>query len=278
MKHYLKQYTDRFTDFNNKTISDLILYSCGIEHCKPNHSYELISRDYHVIHFVKDGTGTFTIENNTYQITKNQLFIIPAGYAFHYQSDELNPFKYSWFGFLGIKSNFIYQAAVKNQFVFDCENAETYETLIDEILNVSDNTFSSFLKINGMMYTLLGKLIDEINILDFQSKQSISTLAIHYMNLHYHEPIQITDVANFVGFHPNYFSNIFKEEQGITPKQYLTDLKIKKSKELLIQTQDAISQIANSVGFQDMLAFSKFFNKNTGYSPTNYRKEFSNDH
>lgn len=275
MKHYLKQYTDRFTDFSNKSISDLILYSSGIEHCKPGHSYGLRSRDYHVIHFVKDGTGTFTIDGKTYTITPNQLFIIPAGYSFHYQADIKNPFHYSWFGFLGIKSNFIYQAVIKKQFVFDCKSAKYYEDIIREILRVSENSFSAFLKINGLMYTLLGNLVEEIAILDYHSKQSISALAMHYMELHYHEPIQIADIANFLGIHPNYFSNIFKKEQGQSPKQYLINLKIKKSKELLIQTNTPINLIANYVGFSDALTFSKFFRKYTNYSPTIYRKEYS---
>ncbi|MEY8463225.1 AraC family transcriptional regulator [Streptococcus merionis] len=273
----MEQYTDRFTDFNNKSISDLILYSSGIEHCKPGYSYELHGKDYHVIHFVREGCGTFTIEGVTYHIRPNQLFIIPAGYAFHYQSDNENPFQYCWFGFLGIKSNFIYQVAVRNQFVFECRDVLEYETIIREILRISDNSFSSFLKVNGLMYNLLGKLVDEISILDFQSKQTISALATHYMELHYHEPIQISDIASFVGLHPNYLANIFKKEQGISPKQYLINLKIKKAKELLIQTADPINIVAGYVGFVDALSFSKFFKTYTNQSPTVYRKENSHD-
>lgn len=277
MEHYLKQYTDRFTDFNNKSISDLILYSSGIEHCRSGYSYGLRSKDYHVIHFVKEGRGTFTIEGTTHHITPNQLFIIPAGYSFHYQSDREDPFRYCWVGFLGIKSHFIYQVAVRNQFVFDCAHAAEYEEIIGEILRISDNSFSSFLKVNGLMYHLLGKLVDEINILDYQSKQSISALAIHYMELHYHEAIQIADVAEFVGLHPNYFANVFKEEQGLSPKRYLIHLKVNKAKELLIQTPDPINIVAHSVGFYDALSFSKFFKKYTGFSPTVYRKEHRHD-
>lgn len=277
MKHYLKQYTDRFTDFSNKSISDLILYSSGIEHCRPGHSYELRSRDYHVIHFVRKGCGTFTIEGQTYKIGPNQLFIIPAGYAFRYQSDFDDPFHYCWFGFLGIKSNFIYQAAVQNQFVFDCPNTNEYEEIIAEILRISDNSFSAFLKVNGLMYNLLGKLVEQFDIFDYRSQQSISSLAIHYMELYYHKPIQITDIADFIGIHPNYFASIFKEEQGISPKQYLINLKIKKAQELLIQTSEPINIIANTVGFNDALSFSKFFKKYTNLAPTLYRKENRHD-
>lgn len=277
MEHYLKQYTDRFTDFNNKHISDLILYSSGIEECLPNYSYSLKSRDYHLITFISKGKGTFEIEDKVYELKENQLFIIPAGYWFRYTADATNPWRYSWIGFLGIKSNFIYQAAEKHQFVYDCEDAGHYESMIAAILDSSGDSFSSFLKINGLMYGLLGDLTEEIGILNQSSNQQLSTLARHYMDLHYHDQILMSDVADFVGVHPNYLANVFKKETGISPKQYLSNLRIKKAKELLLETKDSVSLISQSVGFTDSLSFSKFFKKETGGSPLQYRKEQVHD-
>ena len=277
MEHYLKQYTDRFTDFNNKHISDLILYSSGIEQCLPNYSYSLKSRDYHLITFVSQGEGSFEIEDKVYELKENQLFIIPAGYWFRYRADAKEPWHYSWIGFLGIKSNFIYQAAERHQFVYDCKDASQYENMIATILDSSGDTFSSFLKINGLMYSLLGNLTDEIGILNQSTNQQLSTLARHFMDLHYHDPIQMTDVADFVGVHPNYLANIFKKETNATPKSYLTNLRIRKAKELLLETSDSVSFISQSVGFTDSLSFSKFFKKETGSSPLHYRKERAHD-
>ncbi|MGT2636910.1 AraC family transcriptional regulator [Streptococcus ratti] len=277
MEHYLKQYTDRFTDFNNKHISDLILYSSGIEECLPNYSYSLKSRDYHLITFISKGKGTFEIEDKVYELKENQLFIIPAGYWFRYTADAAIPWRYFWIGFLGIKSNFIYQAAEKHQFVYDCEDAGHYESMIAAILDSSGDSFSSFLKINGLMYGLLGDLTEEIGILNQSSNQQLSTLARHYMDLHYHDQILMSDVADFVGVHPNYLANVFKKETGISPKQYLSNLRIKKAKELLLETKDSVSLISQSVGFTDSLSFSKFFKKETGGSPLQYRKEQVHD-
>lgn len=277
MEHFLKQYTDRFTDFSNKHISDLILYSGGIEQCLPNYFYSLNSRDYHLITFVSQGKGTLEIEEKVYDIKANQLFIIPAGYWFKYTADADEPWRYSWIGFLGIKSNFIYQAAERHQFVYDCQNAKQYENIIATILESSGDTFSSFLKINGLMYSLLGDLTEEIGILNQSTNQQLSTLARHFMDLHYHDPIQMTDVAEFVGVHPNYLATIFKKETNTTPKNYLTHLRIRKAKELLLETGDSIYYISQSVGFSDSLSFSKFFKKETGLSPLHYRKEFQHD-
>ncbi len=59
----------------------------------------------------------------------------------------------------------------------------------------------------------------------------------------------------------------------MSPKQYLTKLKIKKARELLLHTDHPIYIVANSVGFTDPLAFSKFFRREMGISPSDYRAQ-----
>ena len=94
------------------------------------------------------------------------------------------------------------------------------------------------------------------------------------MDLHYHDDIHISDIAAFAGIHPSYLAGVFKSEMGISPKKYLTNLKINKAKELLIATEDPINIIGSSVGFSDALSFSKFFRKETSLSPSQYRKDY----
>ncbi|MBD5560312.1 MAG: helix-turn-helix transcriptional regulator [Clostridia bacterium] len=57
----------------------------------------------------------------------------------------------------------------------------------------------------------------------------------------------------------------------MTPKQYLSNLRIRKAKELLTETNDPVCIVASSVGFADPLAFSKFFRRIVGIPPTEYR-------
>jgi AraC family transcriptional regulator of adaptative response / methylphosphotriester-DNA alkyltransferase methyltransferase len=67
--------------------------------------------------------------------------------------------------------------------------------------------------------------------------------------------------------------NIFKEYYDITPKKYYDNLRLEEVKKQLITTNNAIIDIAYSVGFQSLSAFYKFFRKNTDSSPSKYRKE-----
>lgn len=272
----MKEYTDRITDQSKKSISDFVFYNCGIEHCKPGYKYGPKTREYHFIHFITDGEGTLEINNMNYSIHKNQLFIVPAGEVSTYMASYDHPWTYCWIGFLGIQSNQYIQSILQHnetKYIFDCTDSSYYQDRINTILNLSNNKLSSILKINGIMYDIIGNLLDE-NGVDFTENfdVSIESQAINYMNLHYYDDIQICDVANFVGVHVNYLTNIFKKKYHITPKQYLSDLKIKKAKKMLLETDYPIYIIASSVGYSDPLAFSKYFKKRTDLSPKEFRE------
>lgn len=70
---------------------------------------------------------------------------------------------------------------------------------------------------------------------------------------------------------------IFKQEYGLTPKNYIDLLRIEKTKKLLTQTTDEIIDIAYSVGFNSISTFYRFFKKYTSKSPGAYREETHND-
>ncbi len=75
MNNNLREYTDRFTDFTKKSISDFILYNSGIEYCEPGYSYGPKRRDYHFIHFVKEGKGILEIGDQKIEVHENQLLL-----------------------------------------------------------------------------------------------------------------------------------------------------------------------------------------------------------
>lgn len=278
MNKNLREYTDKFTDFSKKSISDFILYNSGIEYCEPDYSYGPKRRDYHFIHFVKEGKGLLEIENQKIEIHENQLFIVPANVVSTYTANKHDPWKYSWIGFTGIESLNFVQTLIQSSplnFVMDCLDASFYEKRIEEIIELNQNTLASYFKINGIMYDIVGTLLGENNVeVVNHHEPSPSLQAMRYMELHYHDDIQISDIAYSVGIHPNYLSAMFKKEIGISPKKYLMNLKINKAKKLLRESDDPINLIASSVGFTDALSFSKFFKKEQGISPTKYRKEY----
>ncbi len=271
----MREYTDKLTDRTKKSISDFVFYNCEIEQCEGGQLYGPKHRDYHFIHFVVKGEGTLDIQGRSYPIHRDQLFIVPAGEVSIYRASEVNPWKYCWIGFLGIQSVQFINSLMRcgpERYVQDCQDASYYEDQIRSILDLSGKRVSTHLRSNGVMYNLIGTLLDELGADDPKGMGiSIPYQARQYMDLHYHDSLQIADVAAAVGVHVNYLANVFQEQYHMTPKQYLTKLKLDKAKELLLFTEHPIYIVANSVGFSDPLAFSKFFRRMTGASPSEYR-------
>lgn len=56
------------------------------------------------------------------------------------------------------------------------------------------------------------------------------------------------------------------------PKEYLTQLKLKKAETLLATTSYPVTVVADSLGFEDGFAFSRLFKRKTGFSPTAFRQ------
>lgn len=99
--------------------------------------------------------------------------------------------------------------------------------------------------------------------------------AISYFCEHYNEPINIDDYAKENHFSTSWFIRNFKLYTGITPKQYILKKRIYNAEALLQNTQYNINEIAQIIGYDNPLYFSRVFQKTKGISPSEYRKNIS---
>ena len=93
-----------------------------------------------------------------------------------------------------------------------------------------------------------------------------------YMEEHIHESILIEEIADMLHISSGYLRCLFKSQTGLSPKQYLISVKIKRAQSLLASTNYCIGYIASSVGYDDIQEFSKLFKKYNNLSPMQYRK------
>ena len=98
-------------------------------------------------------------------------------------------------------------------------------------------------------------------------KQAQEYIDSHYMDAN----LALNDVATQVILSACHFSAVFSQETGQTFKEYLTEIRIKKAKELLRTTPLKAFEICYQVGYNDPHYFSHVFHKNTGLTPTEFR-------
>jgi two-component system response regulator YesN len=98
--------------------------------------------------------------------------------------------------------------------------------------------------------------------------------AKEYIERHYTNPdLTLNDVASQVNLSASHFSVVFSQETRQTFKEYLTEVRINKAKELLRMTALRSADIAYQVGYNDPHYFSSVFKKNTGFSPIEFRSQ-----
>jgi len=97
--------------------------------------------------------------------------------------------------------------------------------------------------------------------------------AKEYIQEHQAEDISLGQVARAVNTSTFYFCKMFKKITGINFTDYLSRVRIEKSKNLLLNPNLRVSEIAFEVGFQSLTHFNRVFKKVLGQTPTDYRAQ-----
>lgn len=96
--------------------------------------------------------------------------------------------------------------------------------------------------------------------------------SIQYINEHFYENIDLKKLAQMEHYNVNYYSEWFKNKMKMTVTEYIRDLRIKKAKELLSNTDLSILQIAQMVGYDYNSSFTRAFKECEQISPAELRK------
>ncbi|UVI27535.1 response regulator [Paenibacillus spongiae] len=105
-----------------------------------------------------------------------------------------------------------------------------------------------------------------------RTSDAIIESVLQHVNRHYAEELSLQWVADTYYIHPNYFSRRFKQVTGSSFNDYLTRVRVERSKELLATTTLKINLISQMVGYEEQNYFCNVFRKVTGNSPTYFRK------
>ncbi|QIB27366.1 helix-turn-helix transcriptional regulator [Caloranaerobacter azorensis] len=96
--------------------------------------------------------------------------------------------------------------------------------------------------------------------------------AVKYMEENYNQPINIKNIAWNLNMSESNFSLYFKKIMGISPKDYLKNIRLSKAKELL--KEHNVTEVAYSVGYENISHFIKLFKNKYGITPKQYKKTF----
>lgn len=138
-----------------------------------------------------------------------------------------------------------------------------------EILQSYDEVRTLLLK-SFFDYTLQVAKVRGLN-----SSSKFARSVASYIQEHLHEPIKVTDIAEFMDNNLSYLCRVFKKDTGKTLSDYINEVKLEEAKRLLSSTQKSIVEIALSLGYSSQAYFATLFKKRINMTPAEYRANSS---
>ena len=101
------------------------------------------------------------------------------------------------------------------------------------------------------------------------------TAVFDFIEAHYQQSINVTDVAQSVGYSPAYLTNLSQSHTGRTVKAWIIERRMAAARQLLANTVNSIKQIADSIGYADAGYFTRQFRKLHGVTPQAWRNQLN---
>ncbi|MFW6308679.1 MAG: response regulator [bacterium] len=143
---------------------------------------------------------------------------------------------------------------------------------IDHSVEAGIREADSIVLLKENLNNLMKMIAENIKVQKETQNEEDIQKACRYIEKNYDRELSLKDIASSIPLTKNYFANLFKEKTGRTAMSYLKEVRIRKAKEMLSNSDLKIYEIAEKVGYNNSNYFSKVFKEDTGSSPSDYRK------
>ena len=210
---------------------------------------------------------------------------MPAGHMILYRPKEMQKYVYYaedqtevyWIHFTGsdVKNILNNHAFPEKEHVICCgtfpEYSQLFLKMIQE-LQFCKADFENYLSLLlYQLFIMVGRQQTESKTITTAIQKDME-YATDYFNQNYNKDICIDTFAASLNMSTCWFIRNFKQYYKTTPLNYILSLRIRNAQNLLETTSYNVSEIAAIVGYDNPLYFSRLFRKQTGFSPTDYRK------
>ncbi len=153
--------------------------------------------------------------------------------------------------------------------------------LVAHLVKVSSSGENRYMTLS-LLYALVSHFMDNfltnapLRFNNPEKKNRIQEI-ICYVDEHYKENIQLSNMADYFSITPSYLSTFFKKETGTTFLQYYNERRLTSAVNEMLTTNDPLEQIALGNGFSDYRSFTKAFKEKYHMLPSQYRRTSQHD-
>lgn len=210
-----------------------------------------------------EGETIYTVNGRKIVSNKNNLIILPKGCSYEWQCVKKGSFT---------AIEFESDLAFSDIFTFNIKNCDKILHLMkftEQIMTTKPDMYN--MKAINNTYSVILSLIENCttHYVNNDKKFKIQP-AIDFISKNYNKEIKNDELAKICNISTVYFRKLFKNITGTSPIAYTHNIRIEKAKEMLKSDYGSITDIATSLGFNNIYEFSKAFKKHTGFSPSKY--------
>jgi AraC-like DNA-binding protein len=218
-------------------------------------------RDYHALIFRIRGRARVAWEGGEMRLDKNDITFVPKGFSYgikSYADEEV------------IVIHF--KAELKNSPVpthISSVNPEAFITLFSKLLTTWQTKPVGFVyRMDSLFLSILEQIEKQTHALSNGSPDFLVRQAVEIMHQRLSSPdLSIAELALGAGYSLSYFRRVFLEKMGVSPKEYLTSLRIQHARALLESGYYSVERVAELVGYGSSKHFATAFKKMTGKTP-----------
>ncbi len=221
-----------------------------------------------VLYFVKTGEGVYTVDGVDVPLTRNRAYLFPIGRNASFHTDDY------------LEKFFIhFRLTVNSLFdVFELFDITAYSrpvdaSLFDSIERFSSNDLKDILAVRELLFThILGFIGDAAK--DTPEKLAIARKyepMMTYIDSNLSVALSLEALAAVMNITPTYLSASFTRDTGRSIKRVIIERIVRRASRELTRADKKVRDVAHELGFKDEHYFSKFFKRETGVSPREFR-------
>ncbi|MCR4694109.1 MAG: AraC family transcriptional regulator [Pseudobutyrivibrio sp.] len=230
--------------------------------------------------YVEDGEGVLDYNGIDYHLKKGDCAFINCNNPYLISSSN-HLWNLAWVHFNGASMPMIHSKYLERSGspCFEALNSQKIKEIHQNIFHIAD--CENYVKDMSIM-SALTRLLEEIMRQCWKSDKDSGKLVSaqrwqpikDYIDINYKTNISLDDLSIKFAINKFYLTRKFKNLYGNTIGDYITNLRITNAKELLRFSDLSITEVAQTIGYNDSAYFARVFTKAEGISPSEFRKQW----
>lgn len=238
--------------------------------------------------YVLKGEGVFRIHEQTFAVSKGDLFIARPNERHEIIASQEDPLGIHFWAYSLVPPSQpknhdlsrLFSAFLESQESIIGAQHETASILDSLTREINQKNIGFSFVIEGLVKQLLIETarastsnLASSRLPERKHQDTLVETIDRYLKDNYSEPLRLKEIAAQIHLSERHMSRVFKAATGKSIKYYATELKMDIAKQLLLDKALSISEVGYATGYQDVRHFSTVFRQQTGSSPSQYREQ-----